>query len=105
MADKVQAKSKQVESSLFHFSLIKLLVLEELRKTNGEWSYFFSKSGFCAKTTSSPPSNGITPSTNNKEDSSSLKRKRGGDKEEYPIVIETPKTTTKISLSKGSKEK
>jgi hypothetical protein len=105
MVDKVQAKSKQVEPSLFHFSLIKLLVLEELKKTNGEWSSFLSTSGFCAETISSPPSKGSTPSTNDKATSSSLKRKRGKDKEQQPVVIETLETTTKISLSKGSKEK
>ena len=41
MADKVQAKSKQVEPSLFHFSLIKLLVLKELKKTNREQRFFY----------------------------------------------------------------
>jgi hypothetical protein len=104
MVDKVQAKSKQVEPSLFHFSLIKLLVLEELKKTNREWSYFLSTSGFCVETTSSPPSKGSTPSTSAKATSNSLKRKKGNDKEQ-PIVIETPETTTKTSLNKGSKKK
>jgi hypothetical protein len=105
MVDKVQAKSKQVEPSLFHFSLIKLLVLEELKKTNGEWSSFLSTSGFCAETISSPPSKGSTPSTNDKATSSSLKRKRGKDKEQQPVVIETPETTTIISLKKDPRRR
>jgi hypothetical protein len=46
MADKVQAKSKQVEPNQFHFSLIKLLVLKELKKTNRECSSFFPTLGF-----------------------------------------------------------
>jgi hypothetical protein len=81
-----------------------LLVLEELKKTNREWSYFLSTSRFCAETTSSPPSKEITPSTSSKATSSSLKRKMGNDKEQ-PIVIETPETVTKNSLSKGSRKK
>jgi hypothetical protein len=56
MDNKVQDKSKQVDLSLFHFSLINLLVLEELKKTNGKWNYFLSTSGFCIETTSSQPS-------------------------------------------------
>jgi hypothetical protein len=34
MVDRVQVRKDQGEPSLFHFSLIKLLVLEELRKRN-----------------------------------------------------------------------
>jgi hypothetical protein len=34
MVDRVQAKSKQVDTSVFHSGLIKMLVMEELRKTN-----------------------------------------------------------------------
>jgi hypothetical protein len=97
MVYKVQAKSKQVEPSLFYSSLIKLLVLEELKKKHREWSYFLSTSGFSAETTSSPPPKESTPSR-------SLKRKNGDDKE-HSIMIETPETTIKTSLSKGSKKK
>jgi len=104
IVDKVQAKSKQVEPSLFHFSLIKLLVLEEVKKTYREWSYFLSTSGFCAETTSSPPSKESNPSTNTKASSSGLKMKKGNDKEQ-PIVIETPETQTKTYLNKGSNKK
>jgi hypothetical protein len=104
MDNKVQAKSKQVEPSLFHFNLIKLLIFEELKKTNREWSSFLYTSGFCAETNISPPSKGSSPSTSAKTSSSSLKRKKGNDKEQ-PIVIETLETTTKISLSKESKKK
>jgi hypothetical protein len=43
MADNVQDKYNQPESSLFHFSLIKLLVVEELGNLNMDWvSFFFS---------------------------------------------------------------
>jgi hypothetical protein len=89
MVDKVQTKSKQVESSLFHFSLIKLLVLKELRKRKREWTFFLSTSWFFVETNSSTPSKGSTPSTNDKASFGSLKSKKGRDKEQQPIVIET----------------
>jgi hypothetical protein len=89
MTDKVQAKYKQVEPNLFHFSLIKLLVLEELKKKNKEWSDFWSTLGFCAEIASSQPSKGSTPSTSAKSTSNNLKRKKGNNKEQS-IVIEMP---------------
>jgi hypothetical protein len=42
MADKVQARVDQLKSSLFHFSLVKLLVVEELRKINRDWESFLT---------------------------------------------------------------
>jgi hypothetical protein len=44
MAGKVQARVDQLKSSLFHLSLVKLLVVEELRKLNMEWNYFLTLS-------------------------------------------------------------
>jgi hypothetical protein len=44
MSDRVQAKSKQVDTSVFHSSLIKMLVIEELRKTNNDWETFLTSS-------------------------------------------------------------
>jgi hypothetical protein len=40
ISDRVQAKANQVKTSLFHFSLVKLLVLEEHKKLNKDWDYF-----------------------------------------------------------------
>jgi hypothetical protein len=42
MADKVQARVDQLKSILFHFSLVKLLVVEELRKINRDWDSFLT---------------------------------------------------------------
>jgi hypothetical protein len=42
MADKVQARVDKLKSSLFHFSLVKLLVVEELRNLNRDWDSFLS---------------------------------------------------------------
>jgi hypothetical protein len=46
MSDRVQAKSKQVDTSVFHYSLIKMLVFEELKKTNNDWDVFLAGSRF-----------------------------------------------------------
>jgi hypothetical protein len=40
MADSVQAKADQPENNLFHFSLIKMLVVEELGNLNKDWNSF-----------------------------------------------------------------
>jgi hypothetical protein len=40
MDDRVQVRKDQVEPILFHFSLIKILVLEELGKRNQDWETF-----------------------------------------------------------------
>jgi hypothetical protein len=42
MEDMVHTKTKQIEVNLFHFSLIKLLVLEEIKKTNIQWESFLA---------------------------------------------------------------
>jgi hypothetical protein len=36
MADNVQAKVDQLENNLFHFSLINMLVVEEMRNLNND---------------------------------------------------------------------
>ena len=46
MSDRVQAKSKQVDTNVFHYGLIKMLVLEDLKKTNTDWDAFLDTSGF-----------------------------------------------------------
>ena len=40
MSDKVQIKTEGNETSLFHHGLINLLVLEELRRLDKDWSFF-----------------------------------------------------------------
>jgi hypothetical protein len=46
MLNRVQAKSKKVDTIVFHFGLIKMLVREELRKTNIVWENFLTSSHF-----------------------------------------------------------
>ena len=46
MADKVQAKPESNETFIFHHGLIKLIVMEELKKLNRDWSTFLFLSGY-----------------------------------------------------------
>ena len=56
MSDRVQAKSKDVDSSLFHFGLIKMLVYEELGKKEISWENFVVTSHFKLDPTPTPQS-------------------------------------------------
>jgi hypothetical protein len=42
MYDRVQAKSKAMDTSVFHSRLIKMLVMEELKKKNIVWDQFIA---------------------------------------------------------------
>jgi hypothetical protein len=42
MVDRVQAKSKVVDTSVFHSGFIKMLVMEDLKKRNMEWDQFIA---------------------------------------------------------------
>jgi hypothetical protein len=46
MSDRVQAKSKDVDSSLFHSRLIRMPVFEELGKKEISWEHFVVTSHF-----------------------------------------------------------
>jgi hypothetical protein len=46
MSDKVQAKPTASSPTLFHSSLIKLLVLEELSKTGKTWESFLTSNNY-----------------------------------------------------------
>jgi len=46
MSDMVQAKSKEFDTHVFHSRLIKMLVMDELRKRNMEWEEFITSSNF-----------------------------------------------------------
>jgi hypothetical protein len=56
MSDRVQAKSKDVDSSLFHSGLIRMLVSEELGKKEISWEHFLVTSHFKMDPTPTPQS-------------------------------------------------
>jgi hypothetical protein len=63
MDDIVQVRKDQGEPSLFHFSLINLLVLEELRKRNQDWEAFVASSQIATDYLNSPQIMRDTPSS------------------------------------------
>lgn len=61
MADKVQAKGSQIEPSLFHFSLIKMMVIKELDKREQSWQDFLISLGWMEQSSDSQNSKRDTP--------------------------------------------
>jgi hypothetical protein len=54
MADRVQDKSKDVDSNLFYSGLIRMLVYEELGKKEISWENFLVSSNFKLEPTPTP---------------------------------------------------
>jgi hypothetical protein len=107
--DKVQAKTNQIEHILFHFGLINILVLEELKKTNTRMGIsFLSSIGFGQEVHGTPKTKKTTPvsSENSVQASSSRPQKtKKIDKGQILATIETPEVSTETISRKGSKEK
>ena len=61
MSDRVQAKSKQVDTNVFHSGLIKMLVMEESRKKNTDWETFLTSSQFQLDVSPTPQSKRQSP--------------------------------------------
>ena len=62
MVDKVQAKANFFGNALFHFCLIRLLVLEELKKKDLDWEYFLLQKSFSVEVVDIPHAKKKTPS-------------------------------------------
>jgi hypothetical protein len=95
MSDRVQAKSKQVDTSVFHSGLIKMLVLEELKKTNTDWDAFLVASGFQPDVAHTPQSKRQTPIPAEKTVHSESSKKRKMTKRDKSIqstdkIVEGP---------------
>jgi len=76
MSDKVQAKSKAVDTSVFHSGLIKMLVMEELRKKNMDWEAFITSSHFQLNVSPTPQSKVKIPLHIDKTVNSEVNKKR-----------------------------
>jgi hypothetical protein len=87
----VQAKSKQVDTSVFHSGLIKMLVLEELKKTNTLWEVFLASLGFRPDISHTPQSKIQTPTPAEKtvHSDSSKKRKMTRSDKSFQIIDKT----------------
>jgi hypothetical protein len=46
MSHKVQTKPDHIQNALFHFGLIKMIIVEELRKRERTWEHFLFWGGF-----------------------------------------------------------
>jgi hypothetical protein len=56
VVDRVQAKSKKVDTSVFHSGLINMLVMEDLSKKNIDWETFLTSSQFQLNVSPTPQS-------------------------------------------------
>jgi hypothetical protein len=56
MDDRVQAKSKALDTSVFHSGLIRMLVMEELKKINLSWEQFIVSANLQLDIASTPQS-------------------------------------------------
>jgi hypothetical protein len=63
MSDRVQAKSKQVDTNAFQSCLINMLLMEELRKTNTDWETFLTSSQFHLDVSPTPQSKRQIPTS------------------------------------------
>jgi hypothetical protein len=61
MSDTVQAKSKEVDTSVFHSSVIKMMVMDELRNKNMNWEEFITSSHFHLNISPTPQSKMQSP--------------------------------------------
>jgi hypothetical protein len=77
MVDRVQAKSKDVDSSLFHSGLIRMLVSEELGKKEISWDNFFVSSHSTVDPTPTPQSK-IVGSSSPTSTKTGINKKRKG---------------------------
>lgn len=74
MAHKFHGKQSQVGPNLFHFYLIKLLVVEELKNKNQTWQAFLDSSKLTIEFPTSPQSKKDTPSSMAKDVQSRFER-------------------------------
>jgi hypothetical protein len=77
MSDRVQAKSKDVDSSLFHSGLIRMLVSEELGKKEISWENFVVTSHFKMDPTPTPQSQIAVPSASTSTKAGINKKRKG----------------------------
>jgi hypothetical protein len=102
MDDIVKLRKEQGDAILFHFSLIKLLVLEELRKRNQDWESFLNSSGIAVDSLSIQKRWRNTPSLVERTTTSILKsyiKKREGENEDLVASQQAKKKGKKLQFS------
>jgi len=96
MSDRVQDKSKAVDTSVFHFGLIRMLVMEELKKRNIPWEQFIVYAHMQLDITYTPQSKmqSHLPST-------SVAPARTSRKEREKPLLKTNKSSRKLKKQRG----
>jgi hypothetical protein len=94
MSDRVQSKSKVVDTSIFHFGLIRMLVSEELGKKYISWEHFVISSHFKVDIVTTPQSQIKipSPSTSATKAGTSKKRKNIAPVQDQEAVKEAIRT-------------
>jgi len=104
MAGKIQENLKNFESHLFHYGLIKLLIVKELGKRKRTWGFFLEKLGYQLMTPTSPKERGALSFEDIRANTPRKKQRRGDAKEVTPFEVQKisqkQPATTKI---KGKK--
>jgi hypothetical protein len=78
MSDRVQSKSKVVDTSIFHSGLIRILVSKELGKKDISWEHFIISSHFKVDIAANPQSQIAIPSPSTSVAKAGTNKKRKG---------------------------
>jgi hypothetical protein len=78
MVDRVQAKSKVVDASFFHSGMIRMLVMEELKKINISWEKFIAYANMQLNVAPTPQSKVQIPLPTNNVSHTETRKKRKG---------------------------
>jgi hypothetical protein len=78
MVDRVQAKSKAVDTSVFHSGLIRMLVMEELKKRNIAWEKFIASAHLQLNVAPTPQSKVQSPLQDDSVVHTETRKKRKG---------------------------
>jgi hypothetical protein len=98
MFDRVQAKFKVVDTSVFHSGLIRMLVMEELKKRNIPWEQFIISAHMQLEITSTPQSKmqSPLPSTSVAPAGTSKKRKTKAIAQDKEVIKEIEKEEREV---------
>jgi hypothetical protein len=78
MTNRVQAKSKAMDTSVFHSGLIRMLVMEDFKKRNIAWDQFISYVNIQLNSTSTPQSKLHSPFPIDSVSHTETRKKRKG---------------------------
>jgi hypothetical protein len=78
MSDRIQSKSKDVDTSIFHSGLIRMLVYEELGKKDISWEHFVIASHFKLDIAANPQSQKASPLPSTSASKAGTNKKRTG---------------------------